>query len=372
MVQDKVQVVYQDKVVEKIIEVPVEKIVTKEVIKEVPVEKIVHVDREVEKFVYVEKQSEMMGDDYGSTQQPVLAPPSPTTTSVSAAAAGAGAAVQSAVYSLASADAGGGGGGGGSSREKLDVSTAQEYRSLLPSTVYEMGRGEAVRLEPYQQVYQPEIQMPPQPVDSRQQQQQVLYLQQQQQQQQQQPRAVCGVGMLLGKFEGSSEKLTGNLYVLKLVPGGPAHHCGQIHVDDVLYKVDNVSVKGWSLDEVSEVMKGQEGTPVSLEFGRPKDNGKMAKFKLTLFRGQVADRSSGGYSGGGGWPDQGGGGQAIAASREGGTFEHSTVPFGANGVQVTHLPAAPRQYVNSGTVHGAGGARSMSGISLEEWRQRGD
>ena len=28
-------------------------------------------------------------------------------------------------------------------------------------------------------------------------------------------------------------------------------------VDDVLYKVDNVSVKGWSLDQVSEVMKGR-------------------------------------------------------------------------------------------------------------------
>lgn len=28
-------------------------------------------------------------------------------------------------------------------------------------------------------------------------------------------------------------------------------------VDDVLYKVDNVSIKGWSLDQVSEVMKGR-------------------------------------------------------------------------------------------------------------------
>jgi len=347
-----VQIVYQDKVVEKIVEVPVEKIVTKEVIKEVPVEKI----------VYVEKQSEVMGDDYGSSQQQTNSLGSSindqcnqqSSTSVSAAAAGAGAAAQS---------------------ETVSASTAHEYRSLLPSTVYEtQEREEPVRLEPYQQEYQPEIQMPPLFVYQQQQQQQ----QHQQHHPHQQPQphpgggGICGVGMLLGRFEGSAEKLAGNLYVLQLVPGGPAHHCGQIHVDDVLYKVDNVSVKGWSLDEVSEVMKGQEGTPVSLEFGRAKDNGKMAKFKLTLFRGHVADRSSGGYSsGGGGWPEQGSGSQARAAPREGGGFVHSTVPFGSNGVQVTHLPAAPRQYVKTGTVHGSGGARGMAGISLEEWQQRG-
>ena len=37
---------------------------------------------------------------------------------------------------------------------------------------------------------------------------------------------------------------------------------------------------------------GQEGTPVSLKFGRAKETGKMAKFELTLFRGQVSERTS--------------------------------------------------------------------------------
>ena len=76
---------------------------------------------------------------------------------------------------------------------------------------------------------------------------------------------------------------------------------------------------------------GQEGTPVSLEFGRAKETGKMAKFKLTLFRGQVSERTSGGYGGGMGWPEVGQG--------SGIGFTNSDVPFGANGVQVTHLPA---------------------------------
>ena len=87
---------------------------------------------------------------------------------------------------------------------------------------------------------------------------------------------------------------------------------------------------------------GEEGTPVSLEFGRPRsDTGKMAKFKLTLFRGHVAERASGGnksYTGGGGWPEVGQG-SPSARSASGSGFVHASVPFGANGVQVTHLPA---------------------------------
>ena len=89
---------------------------------------------------------------------------------------------------------------------------------------------------------------------------------------------------------------------------------------------------------------GEEGTPVSLEFGRPRsDTGKMAKFKLTLFRGHVSERASGGnksYTGGGGWPQAGQGQLPLAsASASASGFVHSSVPFGANGVQVTHLPA---------------------------------
>ena len=43
------------------------------------------------------------------------------------------------------------------------------------------------------------------------------------------------------------------IYVLKLVPGGPAQLCGNIEVDDILYKVDNNSVSGMELDQVSQM-----------------------------------------------------------------------------------------------------------------------
>ena len=40
------------------------------------------------------------------------------------------------------------------------------------------------------------------------------------------------------------------IYVLKLVPGGPAQLCENIKVDDVLYKVDGTNVSGMELDQV--------------------------------------------------------------------------------------------------------------------------
>jgi hypothetical protein len=44
---------------------------------------------------------------------------------------------------------------------------------------------------------------------------------------------------------------------------------------------------------VSKVIVGAEGTPVVLEFGRAREGAaKMAKFKLTLFRGRVSSVSS--------------------------------------------------------------------------------
>jgi DNA repair exonuclease SbcCD ATPase subunit len=53
VVQEKIQIVYQDKVVEKLVEVPVERIVVKEVRVEMPVEKIVVREKIVEKIINV-------------------------------------------------------------------------------------------------------------------------------------------------------------------------------------------------------------------------------------------------------------------------------------------------------------------------------
>ena len=239
VVQEKAQVVYQDRVVEKTVEVPVEKVVYKEVTKEVPVEKIQYVDREV--VVYKDRErteSEIMGDEWGARE----------------------------------------------AGRRWDV-------------LEEHPDGARAQAQPLPQ-YQPQqeitmIQPPPVQID-RVAVSSSAYLEQNQ---------LCGVGMLLGKFEGAMDKLEGSLYVLQLVPGGPAHVCGQILVDDILLKVDERVVKGWTLDEVSDVIKGLEGSPVTLEFGRAKDGsltGKLAKFRLTLFRGRIDPLQANG-GGGGGW-----------------------------------------------------------------------
>jgi C-terminal processing protease CtpA/Prc len=58
------------------------------------------------------------------------------------------------------------------------------------------------------------------------------------------------------------------LWVTKLVPGHPAELCKQIEIHDVLCAVDGKCVLGWDLDDVCNIIKGQEGTPVVLEFRR--------------------------------------------------------------------------------------------------------
>jgi len=84
------------------------------------------------------------------------------------------------------------------------------------------------------------------------------------------------VGMLLQAHEGYDE-----LWVTKLVPGHPAALCGQIMVQDVLCAVDGTPVLGWDLDAVCDIIKGEEGTPVVLEFRR----GALDSYKITLHRG---------------------------------------------------------------------------------------
>jgi len=88
---------------------------------------------------------------------------------------------------------------------------------------------------------------------------------------------ICGVGMLLQAHEGYDE-----LWVTKLVPGHPAALCGQIMVQDVLCAVDGTPVLGWDLDAVCDIIKGEEGTPVVLEFLR---GGHSVPYKITLQRG---------------------------------------------------------------------------------------
>jgi len=110
---------------------------------------------------------------------------------------------------------------------------------------------------------------------------------------------MCGIGMLLGKYDGANWQ-DSYIYVLKLVPGGPAALCGNIQVDDVLYKVDGTNVSGMELDQVFMLVRGMEDTPITLEFGR-----QGGKYKITLYR-KGADYASARRSDGSAGPSPGG------------------------------------------------------------------
>ena len=58
---------------------------------------------------------------------------------------------------------------------------------------------------------------------------------------------MCPVCVLLYTYNPKQDNY---IYVLKLVPGGPAQLCENIKVDDVLYKVDGTNVSGMELDQV--------------------------------------------------------------------------------------------------------------------------
>eukprot|EP00286_Rhodomonas_abbreviata_P016013 CAMPEP_0181317798 /NCGR_PEP_ID=MMETSP1101-20121128/16662_1 /TAXON_ID=46948 /ORGANISM="Rhodomonas abbreviata, Strain Caron Lab Isolate" /LENGTH=317 /DNA_ID=CAMNT_0023425219 /DNA_START=95 /DNA_END=1048 /DNA_ORIENTATION=- len=95
----------------------------------------------------------------------------------------------------------------------------------------------------------------------------------------------AGVGMLLGKSEGFGADP--NIHVLELLWGGPARECGKISINDILMRVDGKSVSHMNLHAVHNLIRGPPDTPVSFDFirraGREDDN----RYSVTLYRRQV-------------------------------------------------------------------------------------
>ena len=54
------------------------------------------------------------------------------------------------------------------------------------------------------------------------------------------------------------------VFIADLIEGGPAHKSGQMHVEDLLVAVDHLGVEDISFDELLDVMKGKEGTKLTL------------------------------------------------------------------------------------------------------------
>ena len=75
----------------------------------------------------------------------------------------------------------------------------------------------------------------------------------------------------------TQDKKTGSIILVNPFEGAPAYKAG-LKAGDVLLKVDDKSVVGLSLDEVTSIMKGEAGTTVNIEINR---DGKKLSFDVT-------------------------------------------------------------------------------------------
>mmetsp|Transcript_59744 Transcript_59744/g.122578 ORF Transcript_59744/g.122578 Transcript_59744/m.122578 type:complete len:136 (-) Transcript_59744:624-1031(-) len=91
---------------------------------------------------------------------------------------------------------------------------------------------------------------------------------------------VCGLGIAL------KPKKDGSMYVKRLVPGGPAQECGEIQVDDILEKVNQINVFGMDKHEVAKLLTGtgEEGTTVDLRFLRVTGKSQSSYINVKLTR----------------------------------------------------------------------------------------
>ena len=68
----------------------------------------------------------------------------------------------------------------------------------------------------------------------------------------------CGIGCNINVNE------RGELVVKKVMPGSPASFSGEMGLDDVLVRVDGVSVEGDSTEEVAKRIVGPAGFPIAI------------------------------------------------------------------------------------------------------------
>lgn len=87
-----------------------------------------------------------------------------------------------------------------------------------------------------------------------------------------------GVGLSLGVDEKTS-----NIIVISPIEGTPAHRAG-ILPRDVIVKVDDVDLKGKSLDEAVKLLRGKKGTKVTVYIERP---GVKDVLKFELIRDNI-------------------------------------------------------------------------------------
>ena len=96
---------------------------------------------------------------------------------------------------------------------------------------------------------------------------------------------LSGIGALLGVEEDYTK-------IISLVPGGPAQKSGKIKPEDRISKIrqkgsdDFTDVVGWRIDEVVDLIRGEAGTEVEIEFISFEANSDTTKL-VTLKREEV-------------------------------------------------------------------------------------
>jgi len=93
---------------------------------------------------------------------------------------------------------------------------------------------------------------------------------------------LVGLGIQLQEPTGGSS-LAG-FVVTKLIRGAPGDKCGLILEGDVLTFVDGRSISALRFSEVSAMLAGPEGVPISLQFERPTRDGGTRSYDVALRR----------------------------------------------------------------------------------------
>ena len=78
----------------------------------------------------------------------------------------------------------------------------------------------------------------------------------------------------------------GNVYISEPQEGAPAHKVG-LRAGDLIMAIDGDTVLGWKSDKVSERLKGQAGTKVSVMVKRPYVADSILTFEITRGKIQV-------------------------------------------------------------------------------------
>ncbi|MDS0919778.1 tail-specific protease Tsp [Chlamydia psittaci] len=84
-------------------------------------------------------------------------------------------------------------------------------------------------------------------------------------------KGMCGIGVIL------KEDIDG-VIVKEIIPGGPAEKTGELHVDDVIYRVDGRSIDNLPFRAVLDCLRGSQGSEVILDV-RSKDQNRTVKLK---------------------------------------------------------------------------------------------